>query len=207
MTNSERMKALQKWVFAQVCQGKSMKTPSDDDMTPATAEPKCFIGNYPQRLTENESQYNVAPSIVLVNGLSRGKEMDEARFDRYAGIKRPQELGATLAVQFVCVTYDPGNRNEDAQESGSPDDVTYDADEGYLTLLDWLEEIERALLGVKAIPETDLFVWESSVKWSPLMVQDSVADRRPLYYGYVTCEFGHYANENVNPAVQAILSD
>jgi hypothetical protein len=205
----ERLEALKAWVYENVCKGKEMKTPGADDATTQTAEPRCFVGTYPHRLNADGAPepYNTAPSILIVPTPSYAMLVKEERFDRYANIKREQQMGGQLSVEFILAVYDPGTRNEYAQESGKASDIADNGDDGFYTMTDWQDELKEKLLGVKQMPGTDLFVWPASIGYGPHMVQDSMKDDWPLYLGYVTLTLGHYATEaeGMNDALAQIL--
>lgn len=207
----ERLTAIQVWVRENVCEGKQLKTPGDNDATVKMAEPRCFVSNYPRRLNaaEGETPYVVAPSILIVPTPSSAMIVQEQRFDRYNGIKRDQRMGGQLSVEFIFAVYDPGTRNEYAQESGKASDIADNGDEGFYTMTDWIDELIKKLLGVHQFPGTDLYVWPASIGWGPRMVQDSNADSWPYYLGYVTLTLGHYAAEaeDQDPNLKAILDD
>ena len=208
-TTRERLTALQNWMFETVCKGKSMKTPTEDDATTAHAEPRVFVGNYPRHAqqAEGEAEYSVAPSILIVPTLSNAMLVQEQRFDRYSGIHREPRMGGQLNVEMIFTVYEPGERNEYAQESGLASDIADEGDEGFYTMTDWMDELERALLGIRQLPDTDMFIWPASIASAPRMVQDSNADARPFYQGTMTLTLGHSVSETKNQALEDILNN
>lgn len=209
MTSKERLEALQKWVFEHACAGKSMKTRGRDDMTALYKEPQCYIAYYPKRSATGTPSYSsVAPSILIEVGASKTRQVQEQRLDRYSNIHRSPDMGATLSVGFVFVVYDPGTRNQIAEESGMASDIETPGDAGFYTLTTWMDELQRELLGARVIPGTDLFLLDESGEWQPVTVQDSDKDTRPgYYYGIFGCEFGCYANHSDNPEIRRLLYD
>lgn len=190
----ERLAALKEWVYKAVCEGRAMKTPGKTDEEFSYVEPRVFLNLYPQY---GETPTSVAPSILILLMPSDGKQVLEQRFDRYSGIKRPGEMAKTLSIGFVFCTYDPGDMsNGEFHEAG---------DEGTFQLTDWMDELMRALLGVKQLPGTDLYLWESTLRYELMSMQEDVADRRPLYYGCVSCEFGAHADEKPNQRLKEML--
>ncbi len=206
MTTNERLLALQRWVYENVCVGRTLKTRGPDDKTSVYAEPRCFIAFYPMRSLQGQVEYSIAPSITMVPGLSRTKQVQEQRFDRYNGIHRTPDMGATLNVQFVFTVYDPGLIDGDVQAYDPENEGTPPPDDGFTALTTWMDDLQRKLLGVTQLPGTDLFVWNQSMDWAPLTEQESVRDMRPLYYGMVNCEFGCYANKSPNEELERILN-
>jgi hypothetical protein len=205
-TTSQRLLAMQKWTQENLCKGRSMKTQAEDDCTVAYTEPRCHLFLYPRGLeTSEDAPYRSAPSILITPTFSWAKQVDEQRFDKYNNVYRNPTMGGQLNVQFVFSIYEPGTRNENAQESGSPLDIASENQAGFVTLLDWMDELQAHLKAMQVFPGTDMFVWEKSIGYTLRTVQESIADDRPYYLGFVTCSLGHHAHQVPNVEVNALL--
>ena len=117
MRTAVRLKALQKWTYKTVCEGRKMKTPAPNmDYTKIVRqEPKVFLGYAPTRPDTSEysgdvDPLNVAPGIIIAPVNGEVHFLEEKRFDRYSGVHRPQEMGQSLTVQNVFMVYEDGIR-------------------------------------------------------------------------------------------------
>lgn len=78
-------------------------------------------------------------------------------------------------------------------------------EEGIMTLMGWMDDCMEKLLESRFIPQTDLFVEDSTMTYSLYTDQNYVVDRRPLYYGFVNVTFGCYAERGANPSTNQYL--
>lgn len=217
MRTTQRLNGLKKWITRELCQGRIMKAPAPDfDITKMTKqEPHCYVGweptrpDFTGRLEPDPA--SVCPGILVMPNPSRGKFMEEKRFDRYNNVHRPKELGQSLAISILFKVYEPGVRLPGFVESAGSEEGTdmsllmEGTEEGLFTLFNWMDDCREKLLGQKAIPETDLLVDEESLVYSLYTDQSYVVDKRPIYYGFVNVEFGCYAEEGVNSQVEDLL--
>lgn len=219
MRTTERLRRLKEWAEKELCEGRQMKAiPADQDVTKIVRQqPRCYLAWQPTRPDEFGNYVvdpvSVCPSIVIMPSASHAKNVEEKRFDRYAGVHRPAELAQTLAVSILFSVYEPGVRmpgfSESADESGEGLDISLlkeGTEEGLMTLIDWMDDCMEKLLGQRFIPHTDLFIKESSIVYSLYTDQNYVVDRRPVYYGFVNCEFQCYADEGTNSSIEGLLN-
>lgn len=217
MRTTERLKKLKEWTFENVCRGKRLKAPArDGDITKTErVEPRVFLGFAPSRpdLTRmgEADPMNCAPSIIILPASSFAKNMEEQRFDRYSGIKRPKEMGQQLAAHIIFTVYEDGVKLpgfiEKIEETGKLDVrlIREGTEEGLFTLLNWMDDFMEALLGAKSIPGTDLIVNEASTVYGLRADQRYIVDKRPLYYGQVDVMFNCYADEKPNETYTNLL--
>lgn len=200
MTTYERLKMLEAFVYERLCKGRSMKTrlEPDNDADVAYAEPRVFLGLYPRRVKSEQDLCSVSPSILIAPLHGDARNMEEQRFDRYGGIHRPKDLGKKLPVQFIFSVYDPGIRGE---EEILPDGEG----DGLQTLLTWMDELERELLGTADIG--DMFVWDDTIRSGLRTEQDAIVDSRPVLMGALNCTFGTMAYQKQNSEIRAMLDD
>lgn len=222
MTTYERLEELRAFVYERLCKDREMKTRGVNDEDVAYTEPKAFIGLYPRQMMDQGS-YGCSPSVLIVplSGYARNIEErfdcggEERRFDRYMekrcsaraaegrrtgsfeNVSRPQDLGRTLRVQFVLSVYDPGIR-----ETGKPLDGDGD---GLRTLLTWMDELERKLLGEANIG--DLYVWDESIRSGPKTEEGTLVDTRPVWTGTLSCTFGTLSYPKQNSKIQEMLEN
>lgn len=217
MRTSERLRMLKKWVYENLCEGRVMKTcPPDMDIRKITRqEPQCFIAWMPTRPDQtgrqDDSPINVCPSIIIMPNLSKAKFMEEKRFDRYNDVHRPKALGQSLNISMLFSVYEPGVRLPGFVDTANGSDG-YDmskleegTEQGVFTLFNWMDDCKEKLLEVQFIPKTDLFINEESIDYSLYTDQSYVVDKRPIYYGFVNCEFHCYADDGKNPSIQSVL--
>lgn len=216
MRTVERLRGIRNWVYQTLCEGRQMKAcPPDMDITKIVRqEPKCFLAWQPTRpdLTGQlePDPISVVPSILVMPNLSKGKFMEEKRFDRYNNVHRPKELGQTLAVSMLFSVYEPGVRLPgfiDSAEIGAYDMSLLEegTEQGLFTLLNWMDDCMEGLLSAQFIPKTDLFLNEESLCYSLYTDQSFVVDKRPIYYGFVNCEFSGYAEDGANKSIDKFL--
>lgn len=216
MRTTERLRGIKNWVYENLCQGREMKTcPPGMDITKIVRqEPKCFLAWQPTRPdqtgTLDPDPISVVPSILVMPNLSKGKFMEEKRFDRYNDVRRPKELGQTLSVSILFSVYEPGVRLPgfiDSAENGAYDMSRLEegTEQGLFTLLNWMDDCLEGLLAAQFIPKTDLFLNEESLCYSLYTDQSFVVDRRPIYYGFVNCDFNGYADDGNNSSIQKLL--
>lgn len=219
MRDTERLRKLKEWVHEELCKGRSFKAPDPSfDLTKMRTgvEPSCFLGWIPSRPDSTgyvENPINVAPCILIMPGQSYAKNMEEQRFDRYSKIHRPEEMGQTLSVQMLFSIYEPGVRLPGFVE-GVRSDMGHGVDmelllegteQGLYTLHNWMSDAKELLLGIKAIPGTDLILDEVSLTSALYSDQAYVSDKRPMYYGFMSMKFNCFAIERVNEAVERLL--
>lgn len=216
MRTTERLDRFAEWTYNAVCKGRVMKTPAQGmDFTKiAQAEPKVYVGYYPMRPDHNQwaeqDSMNTAPSILIMPTHSYVKYMEEKRFDRYNNVHRPQELGQGLNCQVLFSVYEDGVRMPgfiDKAENGQYDLslVREGTRDGLYMLLNWIDDFKTALLGVKFIPHTDLFLNEAEMTYGLHADQKYVSDKRPMFYGLVNVAFQCYADEAQNNEIEKLL--
>lgn len=220
MRTTERLDRFAEWTYEKVCKGRTMKTPASgmDFSKIEKAEPRVYIGYFPMRpdITEDHAQWisdelYTVPSILIMPTHSNVKYMEEKRFDRYSGINRPQELGQGLNCQVLFTVYEDGVRKPgfiDKLEQEGVYDLTLVREgtrDGLYTLLNWIDDFKAALLGEKLIPKTDLFLIEADTTYGLYSDQKYIADKRPLFYGFVNVAFQCYADETQNELIEKLL--
>lgn len=218
MRTTERLLGLKNFLTSELCTGREMKAPGEKlniaDIQYQT--PKCFLAWAPMKNDPygqaTEDLMAVVPGIVVMPRQSYGKYMEEKRFDRYNNVHRPPDLGQHLSVSILFSVYEPGTRlpgfieTVGTQGSGMDTDLILEGTEqGLFTLVNWMDDCMEALLRERNIPETDLFLEESTMTYSLYTDQEYVVDRRPIYYGFINVSFGAYANTGVNPTTNQYL--
>ena len=218
MRTKTRLKRLQAWTLENVCRGRLMKTPAPKgDITKIERqEPRVYLGFAPtrpdlSRMAAEADPANSAPSIIILPASAFAKNMEEQRFDRYSGIKRPKEMGQQFAAHMIFSVYEDGVRMPgfiDKIEATGEYDMTLikeGTEEGLFTLLDWMDDFIEALLGAKSIPGTDLCVNEASTVYGLRADQRYIVDKRPLYFGQIDVLFNCHADETPNEAYTSLL--
>lgn len=217
MRTRQRLTGLKNWVQSELCQGREMKAPSPDmDVTQILRkEPKCYLAWTPSRPDKTgfleDDLFNACPGIIIMPRTAHAKYVEEKRFDRYNNVHRSQDLGQNLSVDILFTVYEPGTRlpgfADSATENSGPDIglLMEGTEEGLFTLTDWMDECLEKLMAVKCIPGTDLFLNETTLAYGLYTDQSYVVDKRPLYYGFITVDFGGYAQEGVNPSINDYL--
>lgn len=218
MRFTERLRGLKAWTYTTLCEGREMKAPAPgmDIGVIQRQEPTVYLGWAPTRMDNTgnllEIPNSTCPGILIMPNQTYAKYMEEKRFDRYNNVHRPQEMGQHLAVSILFSVYEPGTRLpgfiDSVDEKGKGLDMSLimeGTEQGFMTLMGWMDDCMSALLGQKMIPQTDLFVQEDSVTYSLYTDQSYVVDRRPIYYGFVNVVFGCYANEDHNPEIERLL--
>lgn len=208
MRTRKRLKALQDWTYNTICKGRLMKAPGRDeygneDISIITRqEPQVYLGWHPTRLDKTGAMMvnpmSICPGILICPGIGNAKYVEPQRFDRYAGINRAQELGQWLSVNVMFAVYEPGIRLPGftkSAASGALDIklIQEGTEEGLLTLTDWMDDFMDALIAEKTIPGCDLCVDEASIEYMPLLEGNYIADKRPLYYGFIAAKFQGYS--------------
>lgn len=219
MRTSERLTKLKEWATKELCEGRIMKAPAPNFEIDriVTREPKCYLAWAPGRIdttgkiVDGEAKF-VCPCILIMPNQAYAKYMEEQRFDRYNNVHRPNEMGQHLSVSILFTVYEPGTRLpgfvESVGENGKGMDMSLiqeGTEQGLITLVNWMDDCMEKLLGQKMIPNTDLFVEETTMTYGLYTDQSYVVDRRPIYYGFVNVSFGCYADEEQNPDIEQYL--
>ncbi len=218
MRFTERFRGLKQWCIHELCEGRKMKAPGEKmDITDIKwREPTAYLGWAPARIDKTGNPQEIptttVPGIIIMPNQQYAKFMEEKRFDRYNNIHRSKEMGQKVGVSILFSVYEPGIRlpgfAESAGEQGRNIDTTKileGTEEGFMTLLNWMDDCMYKLLGQKMIPHTDLGVDEETVTYSLYTDQNYVTDRRPLYYGFVNVVFISYANEEPCPNIDDLI--
>lgn len=219
MRTRERLTKLKSWVTAELCEGREMKAPGPNMNLSEIVrqEPRCFLAWAPTRMDQTGKLYedtaSVCPGIIIMPNQAHVKYMEEKRFDRYNNVHRPPDLGQNLSVSILFSVYEPGIRlpgfADSMDKNGKGLDLSLimeGTEQGLFTLLDWMDDCMEKLLGQKMIPQTDLFVDETSMTYSLYTDQNYVVDRRPIYYGFINVTFNCYAEGEDNPSINECLS-
>ena len=212
MRTGERLARLKNWTYDAICKDRTMKTPSPDGTIAGVTwvEPKVYLGFHPTRpdVTGQRAPepVNIVPSVTIMFGQSHAQNMTEQRFDRYDGTHRPKEMGGILPVTFLFAVYEPGDRLDRFQDSPVPEYLIEGSEAGLFALTEWMDDLTAALLGAENIPESDLFIWANTLRYSPYTEMDQIADKRPYYYGFVTCDFGTRTERLPNDEFNALLN-
>ena len=207
MRTEERLRKLCEWTYNTICRGRKMKTPAPnmDVRQIARQEPKVFLSFAPMRKDESNfygeiDPLNVSPGIIIAPNFGYWKYMEEQRFDRYNNVHRPKEMGQSLSCQVLFFVYEDGVRLPGFVESAR--NGAYDmsliaegTQEGFLTLMNWMDDFRDALLSQKSIPETDMFLNEAEATTSLYSDQKFIADRRPAFIGISSVTFQCHADE------------
>lgn len=216
MTTRQRLEALRAWVYENLCKGKQLKSPEEHgDVTQITMEePSVFLGWPPTRGNQVEYEEpdpkSVAPGILIAPGYTIAKCQEEKSYDRYRNVHRPKELGQTLDIQMLFTVYEPGVRLQGFTEAVGRGEFPMEllaegTEQGLFTLTDWMDEAARKLLATRTIPGSDLFLDEESLRYRPYAEGGYMADKRPLYYGFLTATFGGYADETQMSRIDDLL--
>ena len=218
MRTVERLLGLKRWAVKNLCTGREMKAPAQNNNIGEIArqEPRCYLGFAPARADSTgrlqEDPASVCPGIIIMPSPSYAKYMEEKRFDRYNNVHRPSMMGSHLSVSILFSVYEPGIRLpgfiDSVGESGQGLDMSLmieGTEEGLFTLLDWMDDCKEGLLRDKMIPGTDLSVEEETMTSGLYTDQSYVVDRRPIYYGFVNVSFNGYADQGANPSTNQSL--
>lgn len=203
MRTRNRLLALKKWTFETVCKGRSMKAPGPgmDYSQIYRQEPKTFLGFSPTRPDRGNlwaaDPLSTVPGVLIMPLGGNIRNMEEKRFDRYSGIRRPQEFGQSFQVAVQFSVYEPGIRLPGFAAEGQiqPEKILEGTEEGILTLCDWMDDFKDRLLAARVIPDTDLILDPTTGIYTPLQDGGYVVDKRPIYYGFVNVGFQCYADD------------
>lgn len=205
---SQRMRAFRQWVYENCCKGRKMKTPvvRGRDVDIAWSEPRCFGGDfYPYRVLDRKNPYSIAPSI-LVTRISHAPHAETMQYlDSRQKVSRPKELGNTITLNLIHTIYEPGERTQDGTD-GDPHEVFLtdeDMDMGSLILGQWMDDTAAAL--ASALSVAGMTVNKESILIEPLIENEAVSDRRPLYLGMVQVTLVGLNREELDPAIRAML--
>lgn len=218
MRMTERLTKLKDWVTRELCEGRVMKAPAPNMNVGEIVrqEPRCYLAWAPSRMDSTgklrQDPVSVVPGIIILPTQAYAKYTQEHRFDRYERVSRPQEMGQHVSVDILFSVYEPGVRlpgfidSMGEQGQGMTTDLIMEGTEqGLFTLINWMDDCMTKLLGQKFIPQTDLFVEESTMTYSLYTDQEYVVDRRPVYYGFVHVTFACHANEEFNKEINDLL--
>lgn len=220
MRTSERLVKLRDWTYEKVCKGRKMKVPPPNmDITKWNDpdEPSVFIGYAPSRKDETGTLYKpdplfVAPAITLMLDSSMAAYMEDKRFDRYNNVHRPKVFGQQVNMQCLFSVYEDGVRMPGFIDRVEADPEDFDmslvmegTEEGYFTLLNWMDDFKKALLETQYIPGTDMLVNEESIMYTLREDQKYMTDNRPMYNGFVNVQFFCYVEHGQNQEIQEIL--
>lgn len=214
MLTRKRLLALKQWVYVNLCKGREMKAPGKDgDITQIRRqEPQVFLGWSPTRGDQTgfagDCPLTVYPGILIMPTIGHAKYVEEKRFDRYNDVNRAQEMGQWLPVTILFGIYEPGTRLPgyvDGDGNLDMSRIMEASEQGLLTLTDWMDDCKDKLLAAKTIPNSDLFLDESSMTYSPYTEQNYIVDKRPLFYGFVYAKFGCYADDRGNSSLEQYL--
>ena len=218
MRFTERLTNLKEWMTKELCEGRVMKAPAPNMNIGEIVrqEPRCYLAWAPSRMDSTgklrQDPASVVPGIIIMPDQAYAKYTEEKRYDRYDKIVRSQEMGQHLKVDILFSVYEPGVRLPGFIDSVGKGGMGLDpslmmegTEQGFLTLMNWMDDCMTKLLGQKVIPHSDLFVEESTMRYSLYTDQEYVVDRRPIYYGFVQVSFGCHANEEYNPRLEELL--
>lgn len=230
MRSWERLRKMKAFYQKELCEGRSFKSPKPQTgknaqygplITDFTmAEPRVFLGWQPMRPDEPGKVFpddptSVCPAITIMPSPSLVRYVEEHRFDRYNNIHRPQEMGQSLIVSMLFTIYEPGIRMPgfvESLESGKPDmSLLKDGtEEGVMTVMEWMDDAKELILRERHIPGTDLVLEDDNMVYGFYTDQQYIADRRPLYYGYINVEWKCHAdtgNDHGKPTAADRLLD
>lgn len=207
MTTKERLEAVRRYVYEKVCVGRSMRTPGHDRTIDSVGfvEPRVYIGYYPTKPPPNTMPVDAAPSILIMFQDHKAKDTLEQRFDRYAGIKRPAELGAKLSLQFLFTVYEPQLRGIEFAQTRKVGALEEYTEDGLFEATTWADELQGWLMGDRMIPDSDLYVMEETLVMGPHSDQGFQADYRPYYNIVLYATFGCYTDRKPNETIQQLL--
>lgn len=171
-------------------------------------EPQCYLAWYPTRpersgFADNDP-LSVCPSILIMPNAAHFSKVDDKRQD----VHHSKDLCDTLSVSILMSVYEPGVRLPGFIDDHGNVDMTRimeGSEQGLFTLLDWMDDLQKALLSTKAIPHSDLFLSEESGVRSLYTEQSFVVDKRPIYYGFINVEFKCYAEQGGTTAINSLL--
>lgn len=216
MLTRNRLLALKKWAYQNLCKGRQMKSPGDtpDICQIMQKEPQVYLGWWPTRADKSgfvaDEIINI-PGILICPNVGNAKYVEDKRFDTYKNIVRPQEMGQWLNVSFLFAIYEPGIRLPGFTVSAKSGDgmdmglIAEGSEAGLFTLFDWLDEAKSTLLAAKSIPDSDLFLDEASLEYGPYLSGGYIADKRPLFYGFLNARFQCHADEKRNGTLEKFL--
>lgn len=205
MLTDERMECLRGWVERKCCCGKLMKAPQGkDDLSAQLVVPQCYKYFYPKRRADASVEAaNVAPSILVVPLIDEAQNMEEKRFDRYANVSRPKDLGERQSVQFIFTTYEPGEVKRDGAFTTLEDTGS----KGTAALLTWMDELKELLLSNHNVPDSDMYLLYDTIRGGLRTDMNAVMDLRPYYQGILLATFGAKSAEISDPAVDELLNN
>ena len=220
MRTGTRLTRLQKWTYNTVCKGRKMKIPPPHmDITKYNepGEPSVFLGYAPMRMDETGTLVKpdplyVAPAITLMLDSSAAAYMEDKRFDRYNNVHRPKAYGQQVNIQALFTVYEDGVRMPGFIDRVEKDPEDFDmslikegTSEGFLTLLDWMDDFKDALIEAGCIPNTDMMVNEESIVYTLREDQKYMTDNRPMYNGFVNVQFMCYVERGQNQDIKRII--
>ena len=220
MRTATRLLKLQEWTYEKVCKGRTMKCPPPGmDITKYNppVEPSVFVGYAPMRKDETgtfekQDPLYVAPAITLMLDSSAAAYMEDKRFDRYNNVHRPKAYGQQVNIQALFSVYEDGVRLPGFLERVEADPEDFDislikegTQEGFLLLLNWMDDFKNALLETTYIPGTDMLVNDESIVYTLREDQKYMTDNRPMYNGFVNVQFMCYVERGQNKEIKRII--
>lgn len=216
MLTRQRLLALKAWAEKNLCEGREMKAPGENNLITEIRrqKPRVYLGWWPTMPDQTNlfsvDPYSVCPGILIAPTLADAKNMEEKRFDRYSNIHRPKELGQWFNVNILFSVYEPGIRLPgfaDEMHKGKLDitKIKEGTEEGLFTLTDWMDDCISGLIAQQTIPNSDLFLDEASLNYAPYADSGFIVDKRPLYYGFINARFQCYADDRANSSLEEHL--
>lgn len=214
MRTEQRLRALKKWLEAEVCAGRQLKAPgiSRKLQDVSYREPPVYLMFDPLRNEQGAALESTAPSLLIMPAPSHAMSETEQRFDRYSKISRPDEMAQTLRTTLLFTIYEPGIRLKGFYESAlrrngaDPKLLLESTEQGVFTLYNWIDDCVEKLMGTIWIPDTDMTVDKKSITYSPYVDQNYVVDKRPIYYGMVDVTFVCHVDAEPNRDLLKILN-
>lgn len=199
LNTRQRIEALKRFVAQISADMGAFKAPGAtlDDIV--YKQPRMYTAYYPARPYKQNQAPGMAlgpddasaPSVLFMLTPSQAQNMEEERLDRYNNISRPAEFGGKLGMLMQFAVFDPGVRLP-GFDGNHPDLIEDATEDGFYALTDWMDNVMRALITSDTIPGSDMFVIKNTIKYSPYIDGDYIADRRPFYYGQLAATFGYY---------------
>lgn len=212
MRNTERLRALKSFIQENLCDGREMKAPGKnyDIREVRYTEPKCHIGWTPTRpdMDSDGSIMTACPGILIMPSQGNAYLPETRERDRADGVRRSKQFGDTLSVSILLAVYEPGIRMPGYMDENGVIDadlIKEGTEQGLMTLIDWMDDTVDVLMKYRSIPHTDLILNEETVIRSMYTEGGFVVDKRPVFYGFVNCEFKGHTSYAMNDVVADLL--